>query len=133
MSVFQQTDDGDLYRPDVAKTFARVGGLEQSRYHMRTRLRLFRREVLWDQRAGLAYFEFITEPNTDQNAIANHIASICLATPGVVECQLSFEFEPIRAELTVEGEVVYSVEDQRQRVPIHEKILIQRGGGSLPQ
>lgn len=131
MSVFQQTDEGDLYRPAGAKSFVRVGDIEQARYHMRTRLRLFRLEVIWDQRIGLAFFELISNPRTDTNMIANHIASICLGTPGVVECQLSFDFEAVRAVLTVEGEVVYSVGDQRERVPIHEKIQILSGGGSL--
>lgn len=133
MSVFQQTDDGDLYRPDGAKQFERVSGIEESRYHMRSRLRIFRREVFIDERIGLAFFEIIADPKSDTTTIANHITAIVLGTPGIVEAEMEFEFEPVRAVLTVEGEVVYDVDDQRERRPIHERVLITRSGGSIPQ
>lgn len=133
MSVFQQTEAGDLYRPDGAKSFARVNGIEQARQHMRTRLRIFRREVISDERIGLAFFELIVIPNAPTDAIANHISSVMLGTPGIVEAEIDFEFEPVRGVLTVTGDVVYDVEDQIRRVKIHESVQVRRGGGSLLQ
>lgn len=131
MSVFKQTEAGDLYRPSNEKSFTRVNGVEQFRQHVRSRLRIFRREVISDERLGLAFFELIVIPNTPTAAIANHIASIALGTPGCVEAELDFEFEPVRGILIVEGEFVYELEDQRRRVKVHEKIQIHRGAGSL--
>lgn len=131
MSVFRQTDSGDMYRPAGAKSFERVGGIEQAQYHLRSRLRIFRREVISDERLGLAFFELIVVPNAPTGAIANHIASVALGTPGIVEVDLEFDFEPVRGELSVEGEVVYDVDDQLERVRIHEVIQIRRGAGSL--
>lgn len=133
MSVFRQTDDGDIYRPAGAKTFERVNGVEETRYHMRSRLRILRREVFSDERIGLAFFELISNPRVDSGAVANHITSIVLATPGVVEAELSFEYEPLRGELIVEGEVVYDAQDQRDRRPAHERVQIFRSGGSVTQ
>ncbi len=131
MSVFQQTEDGDLFRPATAKSFARVNGIEQARQHMRSRLRIFRREVISDERIGLAFFELIVVPNTPTNAIANHVASVILGTPGIVEAEIDFDFEPIRGILLVEGDVVFDVEDQRERVRLHEVVQITRGGGTI--
>lgn len=132
MGVFQQTESGDLYRPPGARTFARVDGVERARQHMRSRLRTFRLEVFSDLRLGIAFFELIADPRVDTGAIANHLASICRATPGIVDVKLKFEFEPVRAILNVVAEVTYDVDDQTERVPVHERIQITRGGGSQP-
>lgn len=128
MSVFRLTDDSDMYRPDGASTFERVSGAEQGAQHLRTRLRLFTREVFRDQRIGVQFFEIVAQPGFSPAAIANHIASVALATPGVVDCQLSYTFEPVRAIATIDAEAVFQLEDQRTRVPIHETMQISLGG-----
>lgn len=128
MSVFRLTPEGDLYRPAGASTFERIGGAEQCAQHLRTRLRMFTREVFRDTRIGVQYFELVTQPGFSPDAIANHIASVALATPGVVDCPLSFEYEPIRGVVLIDAEPKYDAIDQANRVPIHEQLQISVGG-----
>jgi hypothetical protein len=132
MGVFRQTESGDLYRPAGARTFERVEGVQRGIQHMRSRLRTFRREVITDERLGMAFFELVADPRTDTNAIANHLASIALGTPGITDVNLSFTFEDVRAILDVDAEAVFNDVDQRERIPFHERIQITRGGGSQP-
>jgi hypothetical protein len=131
MSVFRLTDEGDLYRPASASTFERVGGAQQGIQHLRTRLRLFTREVFRDQRIGVQFFEIVTHPGFSTSAIANHIASVALATPGIVEpFQLGYTYEPVRAVVTMEISASFQLEDQRTRVPIHENFDVNIGGST---
>lgn len=128
MSVFRLTADSDLYRPPTASTFERVKDADQGLQHLRTRLRLFTREVFRDQRIGVQFFELVVQPGFSTAAIANHIASVALATPGVVDCQLSYTYEPIRSVITIDADAVFQLDDQRTRVPIHETLQISLGG-----
>lgn len=131
MGVFRQTESGDLYRPAGATTFERLEGIERASQHLRSRLRTFRLEVVSDQRLGIAFFELIADPRIDTNAIANHLSSIARATPGIVDVDLRFAFEPVRAILNVVAEVGYDSVDQLERIPRHERIQITRGGGTI--
>lgn len=128
MSVFRLTDDSDLYRPATASTLERVGGAQQCVQHLRTRLRLFTREVFRDQRIGVQYFEIVSNPGFSTAAVANHIASVALATPGVIDCSLLYEYEPVRAVLTLEMVGQFNADDQIERVPFHENLQISLGG-----
>jgi hypothetical protein len=130
MSVFRLTPDNDLYRPADASTFERVGGAQQGLQHVKTRLQLFTREVMRDQRIGVQFFELVTQPGFSTSAVANHIASVALATPGIVDCQLTYDFEPIRGVVTIDMDAQFLLDDQRTRVPLHETFDI-RVGGSL--
>lgn len=132
MSVFRLTaNPTDLYRPDSATSFERVSGVEQAVQHLRTRLRLFTREVFRDIRVGVEFFDIVNNPAVPTTAIANHIAAVALDTPGIVDVQLKFDLEPIRGVLTVTADAVYSADYQSTRVPIHEVVLVQFGGGSI--
>jgi hypothetical protein len=128
MSVFRLTADSDLYRPAGASTFERVSDADQGSQHLRTRLRLFTREVFRDQRIGVQFFEIVAQPGFSPAAVANHIASVALGTPGVVDCQLTYSFEPVRAVVTIDATAVFQLEDQKTRVPIHETLQISLGG-----
>ncbi len=128
MSVFRLTDEGDLYRPPTASTFERVGGAQQCLQHVRTRMRLFTREVFRDQRIGVQFFEIVTRPGFSTSAVANHLASVALATPGVVDSQLIYLYEPVRAVLTVDMDLTFQASDQAERVPLHESLQISLGG-----
>lgn len=117
-----------MYRPETASTFERVGGAQQGIQHLRTRLRLFTREVFRDQRQGVQYFEIVAQPGFSAAAVANHIASVALATPGIVDCQLTYEYEPVRGVVSIDSNAVFQLEDQRTRVPLHENLQINVGG-----
>jgi len=132
MSVFRLTaNPTDLYRPDSATSFERVSGVAQAVQHLRTRLRLFTREVFRDIRVGVEFFDIVNNPAVPPSAIANHIASVALDTPGIVDVQLQFDLEPVRGVVTITADAFYSASDQAARVPIHEVILVQFGGGSI--
>ncbi len=128
MSVFRLTEDGDLYRPDGATSFERVGGVEQVRQHLRTRMRLFTREVFRDTRIGVQYFEIVMQRGFSPGAVANHLASVALATPGVVDCELTYDVEPVRGVVNVFMDVAYIPDDLKLRAPIHETMQISIGG-----
>lgn len=128
MSVFQLTDSGDLYRPSNATSFARISGIEQCRQHMRTRLRLIQGEVFRDVRIGVQLFDLVTNPGVSETAIANHIASVALGTPGVVSCELSFESDNERGIISIDADVVYSADNLQSRQASHESLQVQFGG-----
>lgn len=132
MSVFRLTaDQTDLYRPDSATSFERVSGVTQAIQHLRTRLRLFTREVFRDIRVGVEFFDIINNPGVPPSAKANHIAAVAMDTPGITDCRIRFSYEPIRGVITITADAFYRSDDQRTRVPIHEVILVQSGGGSI--
>lgn len=132
MSVFRLTaNPTDLYRPSDATSFGRVSGVTQAVQHLRTRLRLFTREVFRDIRVGVEFFDIVNNPAVPPSAIANHIAAVALDTPGIVDVSLKFDLEPIRGVITITADAFYSADDQQTRVPIHEVILVQNGGGSI--
>lgn len=122
------TPDGDLDRPPGASVFCRVDGEQQCLQHLRTRLRLFTREVFRDQRIGVQYLEIVTQPGYSANLIANHIASVALATPGVVSCQLTYDLEPVRGVVSLELAGQFQLADQTARVPFHETMQVAIGG-----
>lgn len=128
MSIYRQTETGDLYRPPDATTFERVGGIDEIVQCLRTRLRLFTAEVFRDLRIGVQYFELCMRPGIAPTAIANHIAAVALATPGIIDVELTFEVEPIRGIVTIEADGLASIDDLRERVPFHEVIQVQTGG-----
>lgn len=128
MSVLRLTETGDLYRPSNASTFERVSGAEQTSQHLRTRLRLFTGEVFRDTRIGVDYFGIVGRPGISQQTIANHIASVALDTPGVIDCGLSYSNEPVRGVVTISASATYSAIDQSTRQPTHEVLQIDVGG-----
>lgn len=128
MSVFRLTESGDLYRPSTATSFERVSGVDQCVQHLRTRLRLIAGEVFRDTRIGVRYFDVVMRPGVSTTAVANHIASVALGTPGIVDCQLSYDLEPIRGVVSVTADAQYLASDQRDRQPIHEVIQIRTAG-----
>lgn len=128
MSLFRYTAEGDIYRPTSATGFERVKGPEECAVHLRTRLRLFTGEVFRDRRIGVQYFELALTPGISPIAVANHINSVCLDTPGIVDSELTFEVEPIRGIVTIEVDADYQEADQLDRMPIHERIEISVGG-----
>ena len=128
MSVLRLTTESDLYRPDGAATFERVSGATQTSQHLRTRLRLFDGEVFRDTRIGVQYFSIVMRPGIGQQTVANHIASVALGTPGVIDCALSYSMEPVRGVVTIDATATYSAIDLATRQPTHEQLQIQVGG-----
>lgn len=125
--MFRQTDQGDLYRPAGASTFERVSGAQECVQHLRQRLRLVAGEVFRDTRVGVD-MRILLNPGFSPNAIATHLASVALGTPGVVDCDLAYSFEPVRSIVTIDMNAVFLLEDQRTRVPLHENFTIAVGG-----
>jgi hypothetical protein len=129
MSVFRLTETStDLYRPASATSFERVRDAVQGAQHLRTRLRLFEGEVFRDTRIGIQFFSLVTVIGVPPTAIANHFASVALDTPGITECDISFEFESVRGVIEITADAVFLLADQRTRVPLHEVILVNSGG-----
>ena len=129
MSVFRLTENPtDLYRPAGATSFERVSGADQGVQHLRTRLRLFEGEVFRDIRVGVQFFSLVTEIGVPPTAIANHIASVAMDTPGIQNAITDFEYEPVRGVMTIGIDAKFVLDDQRRRVPIHERIIVETGG-----
>jgi len=128
MSVYGLTELGDLDRPPEASSFYRVNDAQQCVQHVRTRLRLFTEEVFRDVRIGVQYFDLVMKPGISPVAIANHIASVALDTPGVVDCKMTYSVEPIRGVVTLDTDLTFLLEDQRTRVQKHENFQITLGG-----
>ena len=132
MSVFRLTaEQTDIYRPDGATSFERVAGVTQAIQHLRTRLRLFTREVFRDIRVGVEFFDIINNPGVPPSAKANHIAAVAMDTPGITDCRIAYAYEPKRGVITITADATYESEDQRTRVPIHEVIMVQNGGSII--
>lgn len=128
MSTLRLTESGDLYFPATATSPEMVSGVDQCVQHLRTRLRLFAGEVFRDTRVGVRFFDLVMRPGVSTTAVANHIASVALGTPGIVDCQLTYDLEPIRGAVTVTADAQYLGTDQRERQPIHETIQIRTAG-----
>lgn len=129
MSVFRLTSEQtDLYRPAAATSFERVSDATQGAQHLRTRLRLFEGEVFRDTRIGVQFFTFVTVIGVPPSAIANHFAAIALDTPGITDCEIQFSLEPVRGVVQIDADAVFTLADQRTRVPMHERIMVSTGG-----
>lgn len=128
MSVFKLTESGDLDRSTGATSYSRVDGLAQCEQHLRTRLRLIRGEVFRDTRIGVDFFGVVTDPGISESTIANHIAAVALGTPGVIECELSFEVESHRGLITIDADAVFSSNDLQERQPFHAIVQINHSG-----
>lgn len=128
MSVFGNTVSGDLDRGPNG--FFRVNGSQESLQHIRTRLRLLKKEVARDQRYGLDLFDFVMDPTVDLTAIANYIASYILDTPGVTDVDLTFDLDTATGDLIMEMDLQFEQDDLEERRPIHETLTIQGFGAS---
>lgn len=137
MSLFRIIADGanpddpfssDLYRAPNGSGFERIEGAEEATTHVKTRLRLYPGEVKRDVRVGVQFRGFIDDPRTPAKAIASHLVSIITGTPGIVDAQLRFEFEPVRGVLDVTFDALYESDDQSRRRVIHERVFIDASG-----
>ena len=123
MSLFQIVD-GDLYRGPNGAGFERVRGVEETRVHSKTRVSLVRGEVKRSKNTGFDLFWAI-QPETVNQHIANHINSVLVQTPGVVDCVSKFNFEAESGVFSVQARITYNADDLRQRRVEHETFLIQ--------
>lgn len=128
MSVFGNTVSGDLDRGPNG--FFRVKGSQETLQHVRTRLRLLKKEVARDQRIGLDLFDFIMDPTISTTAIANYIASYILDTPGVTDVDFSFNLDTAKGDFTMEMDLQFDQDNLEERRPIHETLTIQGFGAS---
>lgn len=127
MSLFALTENSDLDRGPNGKGFFRVNGAEETRLHSRTRLRIFRGEVLRNTRIGVNYFGLVRDPRTPPDTIAAHLADIILQTPGIVQNLLRYEIDAEAGVMEVEYDAVYESENQRIRRPLHDALTVNLG------
>jgi hypothetical protein len=84
--------------------------------------------VFTDTRIGVQYFEIVQRPGISPSTVANHIASVALDTPGVIDCELEYSLEPVRGIVTLTGTATYDAIDLQTRQPTHERLSISVGG-----
>lgn len=124
MSVFKLNDQGDLDRGENGVGMTRVKGIDEARVIVKTRISLVRGEV---KRSALTGFDLFwaLQPDTPNQHLANHINSILVGSPGVVDAVSRFNFEGETGVFTVQAKVTYTDDNQRARRLEHETFLIQ--------
>ena len=124
MSLFKLNDQGDLDRGDDGRGFTRVNGVEEARVHLKTRVSVVRGEVRRSANTGIDLYWAI-QPDTPDQHVANHINSVCVGTPGVVDSVLKYNFEAETGVFDVQAKVQYNADNQRERRTEHESFLLQ--------
>ena len=124
MSVFQLNDQGDLDRGPNGQGFIRVSGIDEARVAVKTRVSLVRGEVKRSVNTGFDLF-WALQPSTVNAHVANHLNSILVGTPGVLDAILKFNFEGESGVFSVQAQVTYNADNQRERRTEHETFLIR--------
>lgn len=123
MSVFA-LKDGDLDRGDQGVGFSRVRGIDEARVVVKTRISIVKGEVKRSANTGFDLWWAI-QPDTPDQHVANHINSILVGSPGVVDSVNKYNFEGETGVFTVQARITYNSDDQRERRTEHETFLIQ--------
>lgn len=126
MSLFAIDSNGDLDRGENNSGFYRIFAQEEARVRLQTVLRLVQSEVKRDVRSGLDH-EFLFDPQTSNTQRANHIASVMLGVPGIVDVELSYSIDRLTGTLRIEADVTYDQADQDGRRRQRETFLIEPG------
>lgn len=126
MSLFGHDSTGDLDRGPDGRGFVRVTGQEEARVRLETNLRLVQGEVKLDSRAGLDH-TFLFDPATRNSHRANHLASVMVSQPGIVDAQLRYEINAELGKMDVTAETTYSEADQNGRRKRQEQFVIEQG------
>lgn len=124
MSVFKMTPAGDLDRGDENVGFSRVEGIDEARVHVQTRMQIVKTEVRRNAKVGVDLF-WALQPDTPGAHVANHLASLLVGTPGVVDTLVKFSFEAETGIFATNAETTYSDGDQRSRKIEHETFLLR--------
>ncbi len=124
MSVLKLNDQGDLDRGPEGVGYTRVKGIEEARVHLQTRMSLVRGEVKRNARVGVDIF-WALEPDTPDAHVANHLASVMVGTPGVIDAVLQYNFEGETGVFSVQAQTTFETDDQRERRTEHETFLLQ--------
>lgn len=115
---------GDLVRD--SGRFVRVDGLEAVQQHVWIRLQIFREEVRLDQEKGMRFIGLLLAKGTSLAEIEGEISGQILDTPGVETVDdLTLDFDGETRRLTVDFHATVSLEDQRERLPLHDRITLQ--------
>jgi len=123
MSLFKLNASGDLDRGEDGVGFTRVNGVEESRVHLETRMKLVRGEVKRSANVGVDML-WALQPDTPDTHVANHLASLMVGTPGVTDALLKYNFEGQTGSFDVQASVTYDSDNQRERRTEHESFLL---------
>lgn len=124
MSLFKLNAQGDLDRGPNGTGFSRVNGIDEARVAVKTRVSLVRGEVKRSVNTGFDLF-WALQPDTPNAHVANHLNSILVGTPGVLDAILRFNFEGESGVFSVQAKVTYNADNQRERRTEHETFLIR--------
>lgn len=124
MSVFKLNDQSDLDRGPNGVGFTRVNGIEESRVIVKTRISLVRGEVRRSANTGFDLW-WAVQPETPDDHLANHINSILVGSPGVVDAVSKYNFEGETGVFDVWAKVTYNDDNLRERRTEHEQFMIQ--------
>jgi hypothetical protein len=114
---------GELLRENGS--FVRIGGTAEILQHVTVRFRLFRGECFLDVLKGMRFRGLILEKGTPPSRVEGEFTDTALGTPGVVgvsRCDVEVDRSTRHGSVAID--MLGSIDDARQRIPIHDVIVV---------